>query len=188
MANFSVRSVRGRGQCQTQSIEKRIDEIVKSYSGAYHPAHLLQPHNNQRSHRTLHPRQHTLTSRASSSQPTPSIVDSLGSNGHNFMDNGADISIMTSNTTPSQTSNAQCEECGKTFTGKHVSSHLSRHKRQHRVGHFTIECPYCGKLFHHVRTDNIRTHCRNVHGRELPENGKEYWSRLTGTQLGGQNN
>ncbi|KAI1807100.1 hypothetical protein F4811DRAFT_550332 [Daldinia bambusicola] len=185
--NSPGRPPRGRGQYQSQSIEKRLEEIVKSYSGAYHPAHLFQPHSTQRSHRTLNPRQHTVTSRASSSQPTPSIVDSIGSNGHNFMDNGADKSIMTSTTTPSLTSTAQCEECGKTFTGKHVSSHLSRHKRQHRNVHVTIECPYCGKLFRHVRTDNIRTHCRNVHGLELPENGKEYWSRLTGTQLGGRN-
>ncbi|KAI1464050.1 uncharacterized protein F4812DRAFT_463111 [Daldinia caldariorum] len=186
--NTPGRSPRGRGQYQSQSIEKRIEEIVKSYSGAYHPAHLFQSHNTQRSHRTLHPRQHIVTSQASSSQPTPSIVDSVGSNGHNFMDNGADTSIMTSTTIPSLTSTAQCEECGKTFTGKHVSSHLSRHKRQHRNIHVTIECPYCGKLFRHVRTDNIRTHYRNVHGHELPENGKEYWSQLTSTtQLSGRN-
>ncbi|KAI2776637.1 hypothetical protein F4815DRAFT_334780 [Daldinia loculata] len=182
------RSTRGRGQSRSRDLEKRIDEIVKNYSGAYHPAHLLQPHSTHRSHRILQPRQPIATSRASSSQPTPSIIDSSGSNIHSFVDNSIEISNVTSNTTPSVTSAAQCEECGKTFTGRHVSSHLSRHKRQHRTGHVTIECPYCGKAFRHVRTDNIRTHCRNVHRRELPENGKEYWSRFTGTQLGGQNN
>ncbi|KAI0106781.1 hypothetical protein F4814DRAFT_69903 [Daldinia grandis] len=172
----------------TRDLEKRIDEIVKNYSGAYHPAHLLQPHSTQRGHRILQPRQPIVTSRASSSQPTPSIIDSSGSHVHSFVDNSIEISNVTSNTTPSVTSTAHCVECGKTFTGRHVSSHLSRHKRQHRTGHVTIECPYCGKAFHHVRTDNIRTHCRNVHGHELPENGKEYWSRITGTQPGGQNN
>ncbi|KAI8963648.1 hypothetical protein F5Y11DRAFT_140596 [Daldinia sp. FL1419] len=186
--NSPKRPARSQSQGQPRSLDKRIDEILKGYSGEYHPAHLLQSQNTQRTHRALQPRQATGTSRASSSQQTPSIIGSSGGSGQNFMDTSAEISNVTSNTTtPSVISAAQCEECGKTFTGKHVSSHLSRHKRQHRTSHVTIECPYCNKVFHHVRTDNIRTHCRNVHRRELPGNGKEYWSRWTGTQTGGQN-
>ncbi|KAI1761789.1 hypothetical protein GGR53DRAFT_504094 [Hypoxylon sp. FL1150] len=82
-----------------------------------------------------------------------------------------------SNSTLSTEATAHCLMCDKCFHGKHAKSHLSRHKRgAHRERDSQVQCPFCDKTFSHIRTDNIRVHCRNVHQQELPRDGKKFWA------------
>ncbi|KAI1136031.1 hypothetical protein F5Y05DRAFT_122135 [Hypoxylon sp. FL0543] len=164
---------------QNQPLDQFIDEIGRRHSGVYHPRHLVQsPNARPRNHRSIHARESTMPSRASSSRHTPSAVDLSTSNRQSRLDN-TDMSVaseLTTNTTPSTISTARCKECGKPFQGKNLSSHLSRHKRSHRVAD-SIRCPCgCPRVFKGSRTDNIRAHCRKVHNEELPP---DFWSART---------
>ncbi|KAI0837136.1 hypothetical protein F5Y06DRAFT_297922 [Hypoxylon sp. FL0890] len=170
---------RSWGLTENQPPEQFIDEIGRHHSGAYHPAHLVQsPDARPRNLRSLHTREPTIPSRASSSRHTPSIVDLSTSNMPSRLDNTemSVVSELTTNTTLSTTSTAKCagcDKCKKSFKGKNFRSHLSRHKRSHRDAD-EIPCPSgCPKVFKGSRTDNIRAHCRKVHNEELP---RDYWS------------
>ncbi|KAI1392641.1 uncharacterized protein F4822DRAFT_425843 [Hypoxylon trugodes] len=166
---------RGQLQEQEQGLRSRLDQIENEFNGECNPEPLLRPRSSRPSGgRTL---QHEESSRASNYQPTLSSVVS-SRYGLDTATEGSSVYEPTTNTTPSLTSTAHCEECGKTFRGKHISSHLSRHRRSHREAGRDMSCPICNKIFHHTRTDNIRTHVKTVHGQVLPENGREYWASL----------
>ncbi|KAI1378532.1 hypothetical protein F4677DRAFT_443020 [Hypoxylon crocopeplum] len=196
---------RSQAQNPNEILEQRLDQIERDFHGTYYPSHLLQPRvPRSRSYRTDQLKPPTIPSYASRSQLTPSIVDSSESNWQSALDNSpgtsttyeryinspnVDLSASltgyrNTNPTPSISSTLHCEDCGKVYTGKHASSHLSRHKRSHREAERGFKCPYCDKVFNHTRTDNIRTHCRSVHGQELPGNGREFWASRSSVQPG----
>ncbi|KAI1091555.1 hypothetical protein F5B19DRAFT_259487 [Rostrohypoxylon terebratum] len=159
-------------------LEQQLDIIERDFHGRYHPACLFASQaSTSRDSRSL---QSIIPSQTSTSQPTVSI-DS-GSYTQSVYGTNTEISTTfesNNNNNPiSPASNiVQCDLCTKTFKGKNTSSHLSRHKRSHMEK--TIKCPNgdCNKTFKGHRTDNIRAHCRNVHNRELPEDGRLFWSK-----------
>ncbi|KAI6086653.1 hypothetical protein F4821DRAFT_237693 [Hypoxylon rubiginosum] len=112
---------------------------------------------------------------SSTGSRSPESVFSEPPSSHPYPMSLVTTSASSSNTSSSNDSTISCPECDKTFHGKHARSHLSRHKRSHRED-TQIQCPFCDKTFRHNRTDNVRTHCRNVHQRELPQDAKKFWA------------
>ncbi|KAI1771133.1 hypothetical protein F4818DRAFT_213574 [Hypoxylon cercidicola] len=161
---------------QIQNIKRHVEETTREWGGRYHPDCLLRAQDlNSRGSQNLRPK---IVSRASSHQPTLSNIESSGSVGRSQLDAPTEVSTaFTTNTTPSATSSVKCPSCEKTYSGKHAKSHLSRHKRDHRETNIPIKCDFCGKVFGHTRTDNIRTHYRQVHQQELQEDGRTYWAK-----------
>ncbi|KAI1772654.1 hypothetical protein F4818DRAFT_425049 [Hypoxylon cercidicola] len=101
--------------------------------------------------------------------------------------NSGPISTSTTATNSSTSSTVSCPTCEKTYSGKHAKSHLSRHKREHRDKNIQVQCLFCDRIFHHTRTDNIRTHCRKVHQQELPEDGTgRFWKPANPDMVEGQ--
>ncbi|KAI1765458.1 hypothetical protein GGR53DRAFT_260989 [Hypoxylon sp. FL1150] len=170
---FATQSIRE----QSQNIGPQVEAIVREWTGTYQPTYLLQRQDlNSGSGLGLRPRN---VSRSSSKRPTLSSLISSGSNERSHLNTPTEYSTThTTNTTPSVGSNAtlQCPNCDKSFSGKHAKSHLSRHKRDHR-DNVQRTCEYCNKVFYHSRTDNIRTHIRNVHQQEIPKDGRKYWNK-----------
>ncbi|KAI5864886.1 hypothetical protein GGS23DRAFT_595579 [Durotheca rogersii] len=157
-----------------QGLKQYAEELARNFRGAFCPAHLLRPR--RPSHMPLGEpsgdRRHPLAPyTALSSLPT--------THSRSLTDTSTVISTLsrTAATTLSENSvpSRQCSDCDKSFHGKHASSHLSRHRREHR-GPLSTACPLCGKPFPHQRTDNIRSHCWNVHGQALPRSGKAFWA------------
>ncbi|KAL7620474.1 hypothetical protein AAE478_009469 [Parahypoxylon ruwenzoriense] len=168
--------------------ERRLNWIVERFHGTHHPAHLLRPRPQPQIYlgvnQGLQPGE---TSPASSNLLTPSSPVSSRRRGRSVSDNitvTSTSSRRTANTTPSESSTKKCEECDKTYTGKNAVSHLSRHKRGTHGSKRSTSCPQCGKVFSHTRTDNVRMHCRKVHGLELPKDGREFWASQSSNQQG----
>ncbi|KAI2469764.1 hypothetical protein F4781DRAFT_205104 [Annulohypoxylon bovei var. microspora] len=181
VADVSNSSTSRRGRKTNQCLEQQLDTIEREFHGNYHPSYLFASQDSHsRDSRTLQSKQPTIPSQASTSQPTPSVIDSTGSyTASLFGTNTENSTAYESNT--NTTTIVRCDQCDKTFKGRNFSSHLSRHKRSHMNG--TMKCPGrdCTKIFKGGRTDNIRAHCRNVHDLTLPEDGRAFWARLNGS-------
>lgn len=164
-----------------------LNQITADFRGAYYPAHLF-PKNRSNNSRG----QQQKTSRSRSSQPTASLATSSGRNGRSLLDSSTETSTTyglhtaqssvglgvsqirpratsaTSSANNVQDKVSQCPICDTFYTGPSAATSLSRHKRTHQDA--VIQCPLgCPKSFKGKRTDNIRVHCRTVHGQELPE-------------------
>ncbi|KAI2614919.1 hypothetical protein GGR54DRAFT_324152 [Hypoxylon sp. NC1633] len=168
--------------------ERYIDEIAADFCGAYYPAHLFHTQASEsRSNRAHQPTLLTIPSQASRSQQVPSIINSSESNGQSHLDSSTDASTVCESFAnspapsgygvPHVPGTIYCE-CGSGFKGKHAHTHLSRHKRRHKETDKYIKCPYCNKIFAPLRTDNITTHCKNIHHKPPPGKGREYWASL----------
>ncbi|KAI0169124.1 hypothetical protein GGR52DRAFT_508627 [Hypoxylon sp. FL1284] len=156
-----------------EEIDRRVEETRRDWRGAYYPLYLQDL--TSRGNRDSRSKSATRTG---GKQLTLSNLASSGSNGPSYWNTATEGSIApTTNTTPSGSSTVRCPLCDKSFSGRHAKSHLSRHKRDHRDVDTQIKCPVCDKVFHHTRTDNVRTHCRNVHHTELPKDGRKLWER-----------
>ncbi|KAI1455744.1 hypothetical protein F4805DRAFT_258479 [Annulohypoxylon moriforme] len=176
----------GRQKHKTnQNYEQELDKIERDFNGEYHPTYLFASQaSHPRDSRTYQQHQHTISSQASTSQPTLSVVDSTGSYTQSVYGTNTEISTpyeLNANSLSPTPNTVRCNQCDKIFKGKNISSHLSRHKRSHVD--VTIKCPNgdCSKTFKGGRTDNIRAHCRNVHNLSLPEDGRAFWAMLNGS-------
>ncbi|KAI1074286.1 hypothetical protein F5B20DRAFT_586415 [Whalleya microplaca] len=161
---------------QNHTIEQLLDKVTGQFLGGYYPTQLLQPKIGQsRDYERLQPGGPSLSS-SSSSHPTSPLGNSATSNRRNNRGTStiASTTYEHTGTTPSVGSELRCPHCSQSFTGKYAHQSLSRHKRNHKDRMFKCPHPGCPKALD-SRTDNIRTHCKNVHGKLLPP-GAELWN------------
>ncbi|KAI0003119.1 hypothetical protein F4779DRAFT_110951 [Xylariaceae sp. FL0662B] len=179
---------------QNHYIEERLDKLTGRFFGVYYPAQVLHQRSYQsRGYERLQPAGPPL--RSSSSYPTSPLGNSASSDRRNNRDASTITSTTdelyvtaktsfdtcaanetSTGTTPSASSESRCPKCSQVFTGKYITQSLSRHKRKHKEEIYQCPSEGCPKLLD-SRTDNIRTHCKNVHNLELPK-GTLLWRML----------